>query len=277
MSLHDKLVSRLQDAGFTPISTQLAGFARESIRMRGTPAPCESIRSAASKLGGLPDLPPHAEWPRWKTGYLQFVAQVNLAELPPNDLLPHTGLLSFFYDREQSAWGFDPNHRDGFRLWYFPDTTNLVRASKPDSSAFPCVRLSFELFLSLPDSSAEQVSDLLLELEDSEKYVEFIEEHVGPAPEHWLFGWPHIIQNQMELQCQLVTNGLYTGNATGYGDPRRKELEPGAADWTLLLQIDSDDNARMMWGDVGRLYVWIRHQDLHSRNFDKAWTILQCY
>ncbi len=81
----------------------------------------------------------------------------------------------------------------------------------------------------------------------------------------------------MELECQLVTNGLYLGDLSGYGDPRRKELEPGADDWTLLFQIDSDDNAQMMWGDGGMLYVWIRRQDLAARNFEKNWTILQCF
>ncbi|HYT23842.1 MAG TPA: YwqG family protein [Candidatus Polarisedimenticolia bacterium] len=75
----------------------------------------------------------------------------------------------------------------------------------------------------------------------------------------------------------LVTNGVYAGNASGYKDPRRGELEPGAHDWTLLLQIDSDDNAKMMWGDAGMLYVWIRRQGVASREFDKAWTILQCF
>jgi hypothetical protein len=48
---------------------------------------------------------------------------------------------------------------------------------------------------------------------------------------------------------------VYVGNASGYKDSRCKELEPGADDWTLLLQIDSDDNTRMMWDDAGMLYV----------------------
>jgi len=56
---------------------------------------------------------------------------------------------------------------------------------------------------------------------------------------------------RLELECQLVTNGLYLGDLSGYKDPRRKELEPGADDWTLLIQIDSDDKAKMMWGDGG--------------------------
>jgi uncharacterized protein YwqG len=121
------------------------------------------------------------------------------------------------------------------------------------------------------------VADLLLELEDEEVYDNFLESYAGSETEHQLLGLPRPIQGEMELECQLVTNGLYTGDASGYKDPRRKTLEPGAIDWTLLLQVDSDDNAGMMWGDLGRLYFWVRRQDLASRNFDKVWTILQCY
>jgi uncharacterized protein YwqG len=66
----------------------------------------------------------------------------------------------------------------------------------------------------------------------------------------------------MQLECQLVTNGLYCGDASGYDDPRRRALETGATDWRLLLQIDSDDVLGSMWGDSGRVYFWIREQDV---------------
>ena len=82
----------------------------------------------------------------------------------------------------------------------------------------------------------------------------------------------------MRLECQLVTNGLYCGDATGYQDPRRASLELGASDWQLLLQIDSDEERLgWMWGDVGRVYFWIRRQDLASADFEGAWAVLQCY
>jgi uncharacterized protein YwqG len=53
-------------------------------------------------------------------------------------------------------------------------------------------------------------------------------------------------------------------------------LQPGAIDWEMLLQIDSDDNAKMMWGDVGRIFYWIPRNDLRARNFEATWMILQC-
>lgn len=55
-------------------------------------------------------------------------------------------------------------------------------------------------------------------------------------------------------------------------------MEKGAEDWQLLLQIDSDEeNLGAMWGDCGRVYFWIRQQDLQKRDFSNVWLVLQCY
>jgi uncharacterized protein YwqG len=44
-----------------------------------------------------------------------------------------------------------------------------------------------------------------------------------------------------------------------------------------LLQLDSDEEAGMMWGDRGMLYFWIPEEALAPRRFGEVWTILQCY
>lgn len=80
----------------------------------------------------------------------------------------------------------------------------------------------------------------------------------------------------MDLECQLVSHGLYCGDASGYQATRAKELEAGRQDWILLLQLDTDDDAGMMWGDGGMLYFWIRKEDLERSRFDRCWMILQC-
>ena len=63
----------------------------------------------------------------------------------------------------------------------------------------------------------------------------------------------------------------------GDGSTTRRRLKPVAvkgiegkvvADWCLLLQVDSDDAAGIMWGDAGRVHFWIRQDDLKARNFD---------
>ena len=94
---------------------------------------------------------------------------------------------------------------------------------------------------------------------------------------HRCGGYPENIQGDMRLECQLVSHGLYCGDASGYKDPRCPILEKGASDWKLLLQVDSDHKRfRWMWGDAGRVYFWARQQDIESADFSSAWTMLQC-
>ena len=53
-------------------------------------------------------------------------------------------------------------------------------------------------------------------------------------------------------------------------------MRQGAADWRLLLQLDSDDGVDFMWGDAGVLYFWIREADARAMRFDRVWLVLQC-
>jgi len=53
-------------------------------------------------------------------------------------------------------------------------------------------------------------------------------------------------------------------------------LAPGADQWRMLLQIDSDENAMFEWGDCGQLFFWITEDALNRRAFDEVWMILQC-
>ncbi len=43
------------------------------------------------------------------------------------------------------------------------------------------------------------------------------------------------------------------------------------------LQVDSDDTAEMMWGEVGVLCFYLREGDLRERRWDRAWMIFQCH
>jgi uncharacterized protein YwqG len=91
-----------------------------------------------------------------------------------------------------------------------------------------------------------------------------------------MLGYADNIQNEMELECELVTNGLSIDDPKNYKGPRAKALEPGARNWRLLLQLDSNEEAEMMWGDLGRIYFWIKKDDLRDRQFDKCWFAFQC-
>jgi uncharacterized protein YwqG len=240
----------------------------------------------ASRLGGSPDLPADFEWPCFDGRPLAFIAQLNLSLLArwPQVLpLPANGSLVFFYDSEQATWGFDPNDKGSAHVAYLPGDWSSWRKRPipddiPESGQFHPSLVDFYVDPTLPDPSSplfvpplrpdenDTLGNIISELhEDDDK------------PIHRLGGHPDVVQGPMELECQLVTNNVYCGDSKAYQDPRVKELAPGAADWRLLLQIDSDDEIGFMWGDGGRIYFWIREQDLKDRRFDRTWLILQCY
>lgn len=259
--------------------------ARNSIQLTALPKAIDAFRPGESRLGGWPDLPPGIQWPIWQDKPLGFICQIDLGAvqtLDINHLLPKSGFLYFFYDAEQSVWGFDPKDRGAWRVYYHDGGVESLKRHNPPKGLTsngiytPC-ELSFSKRTDLPDSGSYDAEQLRLDKKEGAQYdllVEALNEDVGVY--NHLLGHSQNVQNDMQLEAQLVFNGLYCGDSSGYEDERRKELEPGAADWQLLLQIDSDDNAGMMWGDVGRIYYWIREQDLQKKNFENVWFSFQC-
>ena len=219
----------------------------------------------ASKLGGAPDVGPGFSWPSYKGRPLSFVAQVDLAaaaRFPFASVLPARGTLAFFYDPAQETWGFDPGDRGSWLVHHEPDPAVLAPARAPASlsgdAVYPEVALQLAEIETVPPDAQED--------DDEEASVR-----------HQLLGHPSPIQgSEMELECQLASHGLYVGDPSGFADPRAKALGAGASEWRLLLQVDSDDAASMMWGDCGRLYFWITEDALRRRAFEECWMILQC-
>jgi uncharacterized protein YwqG len=295
----EKWRRKFTDAGIhEPVAAQLADLVRPSVRLTAEATAGEdSLPVGSSKLGGRPDLPPGLAWPTRPPfpaevsrgdRPLAFVAQIALVDIAAvggTDLeLPTSGLLSFFYDGEELVYGSSPEDRERFRLMWFDDGA-LQRREPPQTlrDRFNAVRLSAQARDCIPSRDSFAVYELFHGLADAgfnrDKFDDFIsEDERGEYSNrgHALGGWPAVIQSQMETECQFVTNGIFTGGPEGFRSERAAQLRPGAADWRLILQVDSDSRAGWMWGDVGRLYVWMREQDVRARRFDRCWTIMQC-
>ncbi len=267
-----------------------------SIRLTTTAGSHRQLELGGSRIGGTPDVPPGWEWPRWgppevrrpgperrhpdRPSPLGFIAQIDLAAMPRvADGLSNSGWLYFFYDRYDEPWGFDPADRGCCRVFHVEgDRSRLVRAEPPadletDHEATPC-RITARLEPTLPD----ELPGVTYNSPICEAYWELCRKLTDGDPvQHRLLGHPQVIQNPMELECQLASNGVYCGDAGGYESEQAKLLADGAGDWRLLLQIDTDeDGPGWMWGDCGRIYFWIKRQDLCSGRFDDVWLIFQC-
>ena len=273
--------------GLTKLGDQLLSQAKTAATLIPGKKSVEALRPSQSKLGGKPDAPPNFIWPTKDDKPLSFIAQINLAELPAivDSQLPKAGLLSFFYNHE--VWGFDPKDKGGFQVFFFDNEAgDLISHLPPPARTekkffgmfsklvavreYPPCPLTAELALTLP----YELEGIDLGEDESDKYCDLLDAIAG---HHRFLGHAEPIQNEMELECELVTNGLYCGDPSGFKDPRAEELVKSSYQWKLLLQIDSENNADMMWGDAGRLYFWIRDEDLANLNFDNCWMISQCH
>jgi uncharacterized protein YwqG len=273
-----------KNPGLKRVAPAIAKEAMPCIRLFAKPARDGAIKTGASKLGGFPDLPDDFEWPCRDGAPLSFVAQINVTALPKfeglEELPPNT-LLSFFYDAQNLPFGFDSNDKSSWCVLASPisSTAPLKRRRRPkslaDEGAFtPCV-LFTTLEESLPDPFSRIIEMLKLTEGEQDAYFHIFEDHIDPRPHHKLLGHAEQWQNDMQLDCQLVSNGLSVGAPDWHAGPRRDALEAGASDWILLLQVDTDENAGMQWGDLGSLYYWIKRSSLESRSFEDVWLFLQ--
>lgn len=234
------------------------------------------------RLGGLPRLSAGTPWPTRDGRSLAFLGELNLASVRQAggpDWLPGGGVLHIFYDAREAPWGFDPKDRGGCIVLFTPAADDNERAPPADLDGKLVFRshiLQGRSVLSYPDLDRLTLPEEVARNHDSETLYELETRQFGEGPQHRIGGYPSPIQNdEMERECQLASNGVYLGDAKGYASEQAVALLREPVSWKLLLQIDSDEAAGMMWGDMGRLYIWVPEHDARQGDFTNVWLILQ--
>jgi hypothetical protein len=238
-----------------------------ALRARGEP--CLRLTpggNGGSRLGGVPDIA--SAWPRYEGRSLCCVAQLDLAEIRAANgpaWLPDQGRLLFFYELEQGSWGL--NAKDAGSAVVIHETGSLMAATEPNDlpyeARFPAYPISFVQGISYPTEERLAIDWGRLNAASADALEQALAELAPAAPMHQIGGYPCPVQSDsMEPECHDIARRL--------GQPS------DVADWRLLLQLDTDDDAGMMWGDVGSLYFWIREQDARAGDFSRIWMILQC-
>ncbi len=279
------------------IQKEREAMRRGSIRLEIQGAE-EGTAVGKTRFGGLPDLPPNFPWPVFETNTydddevkprpLAFLAQFDCAEMAPMDkdgLLPKTGVLSFFYEMDSMRWGFDPKDAGCARVFWFEDVSVLSPTEAPaaleDDYRFPALHITAKKEVSLPG-----YEDFFLEREWEEgQYDEFMAQAEPDEEDELsvskLLGWPDVIQNCIAVECELVSRGYYLGS--GWKHIPEEEIQSARRtslnEWRLLFQLDTveADGFELMFGDCGRIYFYIRKEDLEACRFDRVWLIQQCY
>ena len=293
MKTLDELREEMSERGLDAYFDAVAPFAKNSIRITLDVQDDEDLPVGISKLGGSADLPAGVEWFRTsKTDIpMSFIGQVNFAETAPYDQehkLPTKGMLYFFYDccPDGMPWGFGPEDSDGWKVYFYDgELSDLSRREVPadleeddNGMIFGSARMCFEAVMELPSTESDLTNDLDLPDDDDlqDQYWEWLEEQEDEVINK-LLGHADPVQSGMELECEYVTNNINCGSPEGYAIAKSRGLDKNAARWNLLMQVDSnEEDLGMMWGDMGRLYLWITSENLATRKFENTWLILQC-
>jgi uncharacterized protein YwqG len=239
--------------------------------LKTSPTDESQLPVGSSKIGGHPDLPASVEWPQFRGKRpLSFLAQINLSELPPEQRLadlPASGILYVF-----SVYGWqlegtsDPDVPRGEPgsdwtqiLFHDSPIALLHRQNTPEgASEYPAAKVTFHPMLCLP-TSLDEPSVAALKLDESQRNsfdelssaFQYVANYFdGPGDRHLLMGYADWVQYVI--------------------DPVRQH------DLRLLVQIASDANSEMCWGDGGYIYAFASKSDLMAQRFSNITTDYQC-
>ena len=241
----------------------------------------------------------------WVREPLTFLAQFDCREASAFDtegLLPREGMLSFFYGLNTLRGGFDPRDEGCARVFWFPPDKPLVPTPPPDDFVpaditggmpIPALPLTFESAASLPSyddfCETKEERDVISLFPGGQfwKYFDAAVNRLGWEEDdfgdrHKLLGWPDVIRDAMQFDCEAVTSGYYMGDGSGMDRMTREEKiamgEKARSEWILLFEMGTirAGDFELMWHICGHIYFWIRREDLAKRDFSRIWLILQC-
>ncbi|MFR9019686.1 MAG: YwqG family protein, partial [Fusobacterium sp.] len=243
-----------------------------------------------SKFGGVPYLPKNVEIPMNKENeQLTLLAQINIEELPKNNIYPmKKGILQFWIlNDDVLGLDYDTHLGNGFKVVYYKEIDKSVteeevlekyKPYKDEDSYFPVegeFSLSFKLTDGYCTASDDRFSKLFVkeiekfEKEKGEEYKEIFEKYrKNNLGYNICYDFYEIFEEDKNLNDKLFGAGHKIGGYPDYtqNDIRDEEYE------ILLLQIDSEGTEKneIMWGDCGIANFFIREKDLKELNFEKV-------
>lgn len=272
------LITLIQEYGLSAYQTDLLENVRPAIALHLEPL--QERQPGQSRIGGLPDLPDSVSWPqdRYSGDYLDFLLQINLAELPifPDNPLPQQGML-YLFNTDSLAELPDP-------FVVYGGDEPLVPASLPEGAEFAVDwyrdviehRLTFSLFADLPrwaTSDHEAICDRL-EL-DEDSYNDLTRALDGRSMGKLLghvAGIGHDPRERAYLTCEVEPDQLSNLPT----DEQRHQLAIGGArQWCNLLQVDSTKAINLLFGDSGYLQLLVHEADLHRQNLSRIYMNLE--
>lgn len=236
---------------------------------------CRFSSLIESKLSGFPYLPKYKSYPKDIYGnYMNLLAQINLSEFTICDSFPNKGLLQFFITTSPLICENEIHediYQHFFKVRYYHD----IYSDKELVHDFSFLPIDNKLHFPIKSEMSLQYSSIvepvsatdyrlaqylqisqngqLLIAEDGRPFKDhYIERFLGA--EHKIGGYPYFVHH----------------------DPRQTSPFLRKYD-TLLLQIVSNDEQGIMWGDCGILKFFINKEKLEQKDFSDIYFLAEQY
>lgn len=239
-----------------------------------------------SKFGGLPYFPKHLDYPTAPDGTpLHLLAQINFSETPKLEDLPEKGILQFYIEAAgQTAYGLEEYPQlaqTTFRVLYFPEpdlnSDNLLDNFDflPPGIGLPledCLALNFAI-----KSTPMSASDYRFRTLVKSYFPIFKQSNLTKAQENSLEELLDDLINEYEEKYEESLGGHRLGGYPAFVQNDDRENVEGEEGYDfLLLQIDSDDDNSIMWGDEGIGNFFIQLSALKRLDFSKVLYTYAC-
>jgi|GEM_PF-213400 len=217
-----------------------------------------------SKFGGEPFWPKGLEYPTTPDGLnLVMLAQINCADVPEILGWPKKGIVQFYIRGDDDLYGADlddPANQTGFRVIFHEDLDQETEKHPidPNNEFLPLdvskpKKIEILAGKMLPSIDASYVDPKLSDLieDNGDAYSDYRDraraELFGDASKHQIGGYPDFIQQDPRTESQAKSQYA-----------------------CLLLQIDSDPENNIQWGDYGSAQFFTSSAKLKKKDFSKA-------
>ena len=234
---------------------------RDSIGLRRA----DGRSPVVGSLAGRPALAPDAEWPRDEYGTpKQYLMTLDLAALPRIGIdLPDRGVLVFFIDDEfeapdvlffEDAAGLEARDWPEELDWTAPERIEVMAVVEPSQPGSDHPYLS-----GVPKGHFKGLGRVIATEIDHPVPPNYGDHRIGG---YYAFG------TQYDFPCAPASE---VPDLPGTPDPEVLDLP------ILLVRMDYDPDAGMVWGDCGSSEWVIGRDDLAARRFDRVEFSWSCH
>lgn len=218
-----------------------------------------------SKIGGMPDVTEGFEWPHDDVGrpltFLMQIACADVAKYDETGLFPKDGVLLYFYEMEKMSWDGSGN---SFKMIYYDGETALRRVE-----------------CDVADVSVRCINEISLCFEERVSYPSY-EDYVSLCGDVDNADFEQLERDYAAGLESIDDDVRWRANELavlfGYADLIQNYIVESPSDNVLLMQLNSfkAGGTELMFGDNGRLFVYLTKEALRARRFDEVKVEMQC-